>query len=444
MNSTRRTVATTALSAFLFAALAAAPARAQDLIAVKGGRVHTMHGPVLENATVLIENGRITKIGPVADIEVPWEAKVLDATGKVVLPTWVLAHSQGGARGANERMENVAFVKISDALDPASPFFEDCLRSGIGTVHSIPGNMTLLGGSGIVVRPFGRTVEDMAVSTQSGLKLSLQPQGGGRLLQIRKLRRALEDAREYLADFDRRKAEFEQEQKSGAIDKDKKWTEEWDRTKKPVLDLLQKKTRGWLYVPGSAEVPEAMRLQTELDLVLVLGPQVHRAVDLLKAAKHPVVLDETLEFFETDPETRKETKIRVAKPRREQGHRGRIVPHAERVDHAHEQPPGEFPTGGRSSQRGRCVVTRNRLERDPRPRRQPFVAEVAGDVANAGRRAVNRKALERQRLLRLRRLRAEHGHELLLPRRGRRVLRDRQPRGRDDREHGYRNRPHDE
>ncbi len=313
MNSTRRTVATTALSAFLFAALAAAPARAQDLIAVKGGRVHTMHGPVLENATVLIENGRITKIGPVADIEVPWEAKVLDATGKVVLPTWVLAHSQGGARGANERMENVAFVKISDALDPASPFFEDCLRSGIGTVHSIPGNMTLLGGSGIVVRPFGRTVEDMAVSTQSGLKLSLQPQGGGRLLQIRKLRRALEDAREYLADFDRRKAEFEQEQKSGAIDKDKKWTEEWDRTKKPVLDLLQKKTRGWLYVPGSAEVPEAMRLQTELDLVLVLGPQVHRAVDLLKAAKHPVVLDETLEFFETDPETRKETKIRVAK-----------------------------------------------------------------------------------------------------------------------------------
>ena len=32
MNSTRRTVATTALSAFLFAALAAAPARAQDLI----------------------------------------------------------------------------------------------------------------------------------------------------------------------------------------------------------------------------------------------------------------------------------------------------------------------------------------------------------------------------------------------------------------------------
>lgn len=313
MTSTRESQTKTALSAFLFSALVAASATAQGLVAVKGGSVHTMHGAVIENATVLIENGRISKIGPVAEIEVPWEAKVLDATGKVVLPTYVLAHSQGGVRGANERMENVAFVKIADALDPSSPFYEDCLRSGVGTVHTIPGNQTLLGGAGIVVRPFGRTVEDMAVSTQSGLKLSLQAQGGGRLLQIRKLRRALDDAREYLADFDRRKAEFEKEQKALAIDKDKKWTEEWDRTKKPILDLLQKKTRGWLYVPGSAEVPEAMRLQDELDLVLVLGPQVHRAIDALKTCKHPVVLDETLEFFETDPETRKETKIRLAK-----------------------------------------------------------------------------------------------------------------------------------
>ena len=58
---------------------------------------------------------------------------------------------------------------------------------------------------------------------------------------------------------------------------------------------------------------EAMRLQQELDLVLVLGPQVHRAVDALKGVKNPVVLEETIEFLETDPETKKETKIRLAK-----------------------------------------------------------------------------------------------------------------------------------
>ncbi len=312
MNTHSIMVKANARAALLIAAIAVSPAAAQGLVAVKNGRVHTKDA-VIEDAVVLIDNGRITKIGKQGEFEVPWEAKTVDATGKIVLPTFVLAHSQGGVRMANERMENVAFLTIADALDPASPFFEDCLRSGVGTVHAIPGNATLLGGAGIVVRPFGRTVPDMAVSTQTGLKLSLLPQGGGRLLQIRKLRRALDDAREYLADFDRRKAEFEKEQKAAAIDKDKKWTEEFDKTKKPVIDLVQKKTRGWLYVPGSAEVPEAMRLQQELDLVLVLGPQVHRAIEALKGVKNPVVLEETIEFFETDPETKKETKIRLAK-----------------------------------------------------------------------------------------------------------------------------------
>jgi imidazolonepropionase-like amidohydrolase len=197
MNTHPVTVRTTALSAFLFAAIAVSPATAQGLVAVKGGRVQTKDA-VIEDAVVLIDNGRIQKIGKQGEFEVPWEATTVDATGKLVLPTYVLAHSQGGVRMANERMENTGFVSIADALDPASPFYEDCLRSGVGTVHAIPGNMTLIGGAGIIVRPYGRTVPDMTVSTQTGLKLSLMPQGGGRLLQIRKLRRALDDAREYL------------------------------------------------------------------------------------------------------------------------------------------------------------------------------------------------------------------------------------------------------
>jgi imidazolonepropionase-like amidohydrolase len=290
------------------------PLCAQDVLAVKGGRVITLQGPELEDATVLIENGRIKKIGKTAEVEVPWAAKVVDATGKTVLPTWVLAHTTGGVRGMNEQMQNVPYVSIADALDPAATFFEDCLRNGVGTVHAIPGNATLLGGTGMVVRPFGRTVEDMAVSTNSGLKLSLAAAGGsGRLQQIRKLRRALEEVKEYLADFDRRKAEFEKEKKAGAVPADKEWTEEYDRQKKPVIDLLQKKTRGWLYVPGAAEVPEAIRLAKEIDVVLVLGPNVHKAVEELKALQAPVVLDETIEYWDTDVETQQENKVATPK-----------------------------------------------------------------------------------------------------------------------------------
>ena len=301
-------------AALAAAALASAvPLAAQDIVAVKASRIVTVTGPTIEDGVVLIENGRIRKLAKQGEVEIPWEAKVIDATGKTVMPTWVLAHSSGGARGNNENMQNVPFVSIADALDPASTYFEDCLRNGVGTVHALPGNNTLLGGIGMVVRPCGRTVEDMAVATQSGIKLSLQSQGGGRLLQIRKLRRALEDVKDYVADFERRKKEFEQEQKAGAIPADKKWTEEIDRTKKPILDLIDKKLKGWLYVPSSAEVAEAVRLAKDLDLVLVLGPRVDKAVDELKGLGSPVVLDDTLEYYETDPETLEERRIATPK-----------------------------------------------------------------------------------------------------------------------------------
>lgn len=294
-------------------ALAAAPAFTQDIVAVKGGKVMTITGPVIEDGVVLIQNGRITKVAKASEVEIPWAAKVVDATGKVVMPTWVLAHSQGGQRGFNENMQNVPWLSVADAIDPASIWFEDMLRNGVGTIHVLPGNQTLLGGTGMVVRPAGRTVEDMAVSANTGIKMSLFAQGGGRLQQIRKLRRALDDVREYAADFDRRKAEFEKEKAAGAIPADKKWTEEIDRTKKGAVDLVQKKTKGWLFVPSAAEVDEALRLQKELDLQVVLGPNIDDAIAQLGKFERPVILDEVIEYYETDEETQKEKKICSAK-----------------------------------------------------------------------------------------------------------------------------------
>jgi imidazolonepropionase-like amidohydrolase len=312
MSTTKNTLSGGRLAAAT-AALLAVSAAAQETVAVKAGRILTMAGPALDDGVVLIQNGRIAKVGKAADVEIPWTAKVVDASDKVVMPTWVLAHSQGGQRGLNENMQNVPWLSVADAVDPASAFFEDCLRNGVGTVHVVPGNQTLLGGMGMVLRPFGRTVEDMAIAANSGLKLSLLAQGGGRLQQIRKLRRALDDIREYVADFERRKAEFEQEKAAGAIAADKTWTEEFDRQKKPVIDLLHKKQKGWLFVPTAAEVDEALRLAQELDVQLVLGQNIDEGVLALAKLAQPVVLDDVIEYFETDEETQKERRICTAK-----------------------------------------------------------------------------------------------------------------------------------
>jgi imidazolonepropionase-like amidohydrolase len=302
---------------FLTAALAAsfaASAASQDVVAVKAGKLITISGPTLADQVVMIENGRITQIVPAAGFEIPWTAKVVDAADKTVLPTWVVAHASAGLpSGQNESMQNVPWLSVADAVDPSAPAFEELLRNGVGTVHVMPGNSTLLGGSGLALRPFGRTVADMTLSANTGIKLSLQNQRGGRLQQIRELRRALEGVRDYLADFARRKKEFEQEQEAAAIPADKQWTEEYDRTRKAAIALVEKKAKGWLYVPTAAELPEALRLQQELDLQIVLGQNVDEGVALIARLGQPVVLDDTIEYLEEDEETKAQRKICTAK-----------------------------------------------------------------------------------------------------------------------------------
>lgn len=284
----------------------AAPALSQDVVAIKAKTIHTITGPSIQDGTILLQNGRIQKIAKTSEVEIPWSAKVIDASDKVVMPTYVLAHSNGGMRGANESMQNVPWLSVADAIDPASTYFEGMLRNGVGTIHVLPGNNTLMAGSGMVVRPFGRTVEDMTVAANTGMKLSLATSGSSRLQKIREMRRAIAAVREYLANYEREKAEFEKEKAAGAIPADKKWEKEIDRKQKNAVELIEKKLKGWLYVPSFAELDEALRMSKDLDLNLVLGPNLDEAMALLTKLKQPVVLDSTIEYYETDPETRKE------------------------------------------------------------------------------------------------------------------------------------------
>ena len=295
------------------AAAVAVPATSQDLVAVKAKTIHTITGPSVTDGVILLQNGRIKEIGKQGEVEIPWAAKVIDASDKVVMPTWVLAHSNGGMRGSNESMQNVPWLTVADAIDPGSTFFEGMRRNGVGTIHVMPGNATLLGGTGMVLRPAGRTVEDMTMAANTGMKLSLQASGGSRLQKIREMRRAIAEIREYLADYNRQKEEFDKEKAAGAVGDDKKWEKEIDRKKQAAVDLIEKKLGGWLYVPSFAELSEAMRMGQELDLNFVLGSNLDEAMPMLQRLKKPVVLAEGLEYFETDPETREEEQFCTAK-----------------------------------------------------------------------------------------------------------------------------------
>ncbi|MGE0142792.1 MAG: amidohydrolase family protein [Planctomycetota bacterium] len=287
---------------------------AQDLVAIRAAKVHTLDGAPLDNAVILIQDGRIEAIG--TDVEVPWNAKVIDAKDKVVLPTWILAHSEDGLGGGNnERMQNVPFLTVADALDPSSLAFEDGLRNGVAIANVMPGNNTLVAGRGLIARYVGRTVEEMTLRAESGLKMSLGGSEGNVVAKIRELRRVLDDAARTKADFERKKEEWQKEKDAGAT-KDEEFKEKIEDTKQPLIDLIDGKLTGYLYVPGPAELAEVARIKDrfQLKLVLVLGPRVHRAAAMVKSLGYPVVLeDSALEYRETDPETGDESTVSPAK-----------------------------------------------------------------------------------------------------------------------------------
>lgn len=286
------------LIAFVTSTIAyAAPVRKK--LAVEAGRIITIAGKDIKNGVILIEDGTIKAVG--TDVEIPWDAFVIEAKDQVVMPGFVMAHTSSGLDRANENMPEVPFISTFDSIDPISTFFEDSLRDGVVAMLILPGNNTLLGGTGTIVKPYGRTVEAMLIKRYTGLKISLQPsQNTSRMGHMQRFRRYVSDLKDYLEEYEQKKTDAKEEKKP--------FDEEIDVTKQSMVDLLNKRLTAFVYCDRAADVPKAIEIQKthELNTVLVLGTDCYKAAGLIARSKLPVVLDSQLIVWETNEKTNEE------------------------------------------------------------------------------------------------------------------------------------------
>jgi imidazolonepropionase-like amidohydrolase len=129
--------------------VSAAPAMAQD-VAIRNATVLTVANGTIENATVVVRDGKITAVG--RDVQVPQGVRVIDGTGKFVMPGIIDAHSHMAIEGGiNEGTESVTPEVIIPVRDDDQTIYR-ALAGGVTSALLLHGSANTIGGQGAVIK----------------------------------------------------------------------------------------------------------------------------------------------------------------------------------------------------------------------------------------------------------------------------------------------------
>ena len=145
---------------------------------IKNGTVMTMGPQGTLQADILIENGKIIDIAEKITAE---GAEIIDASGLLVLPGLVDAHShiggfdtKTGAQDLNESVNPVtAQLNAYDGVDPLSPQFASALETGITASGIVPGSANVICGLGCVIKSAGTSLAERCVKQPFALKAAV-------------------------------------------------------------------------------------------------------------------------------------------------------------------------------------------------------------------------------------------------------------------------------
>ncbi len=141
---------------------------------VQNGTILTITDGTIENGDVLIRDGEIVDVGQ--NLDVPESARVIDATGRFVMPGIIDAHSHmaiegGGNEGSSPITPN---VRIADVIREDDIAIYRALAGGTTIVNILHGSANVIGGTNAVIKlRWGKPAEDLFFGAPAGIKFAL-------------------------------------------------------------------------------------------------------------------------------------------------------------------------------------------------------------------------------------------------------------------------------
>ena len=228
---------------------------AEDKItAIKGGDLYTITSGVIRNGTLLVKDGKIWQIGQ--GLEIPKDANVVDATGKVVMPGLVAAATIFmPAAGSSSQ-------KIAESLDPFNYSLSMALASGVTSIFARarnPSGDAAIGGSNAVIKPAYGDLDGMLLKEPVAENVNI---ASYRWMQRTDFILKMRQAKNYLqrlADYEKAKAKdekLEAPKKPSDID--------------PYLRLLRREVPARMTAASAADIVRILELTDEFPCRVII------------------------------------------------------------------------------------------------------------------------------------------------------------------------------
>ena len=267
------------------------------MILIKDAEVLTMSGTNYKKASILIKDGSIAKISE--NIEIKDDYEIIDGKDKTVIPGIIDAHTHLGieedgigweGQDCNEMTDPITpHLRAIDAVNPEDFALKESLQNGVTTIMTGPGSANVLGGESMVIKTYGKTVDQMVLKNPAGLKAAF----GENPKRVYNKQNKLPSTRMGIAAIMREnlmKAQDYIQKKENAVKDNKPFDR--DIKMESLIRVINKELPLKVHAHRADDIMTAMRIAKEFDINITLEhcTEGHKIADEIAQAGIPAIV----------------------------------------------------------------------------------------------------------------------------------------------------------